>query len=271
VQQEIKKEVKKLIDSNCVIPGEAEACSQVLLVRKPDDTWRFCIDYRELNKVTIPDSFPLPIIDEVLQRLEGKTLYTVFDLLKGYYQLELHENSRKFSAFITSDGVYQWVRIPMGVMNAPSYFQQQIRTVVLSGLEAICIVYIDDVIIFGNSEEEHWRNVRTVLERFKRFGIIVSPKKCQWGMKELQYLGIVVSRSGQWMSEVRKQAFKEIPLPTTMTQLRSFLGAGNYFRKHIEQYARLTKPLFSIVSKGKKTMVNWTPDAIKVSRYTRAP
>jgi len=117
VQQEIKKEVKKLIDSNCVIPGEAEACSQVLLVRKPDDTWRFCIDYRELNKVTIPDSFPLPIIDEVLQRLEGKTLYTVFDLLKGYYQLELHENSRKFSAFITSDGVYQWVRILFSTAN----------------------------------------------------------------------------------------------------------------------------------------------------------
>jgi len=264
VQTEIAKEVRKLIDTNCVIPAEAEACSQVLLVRKTDDSWRFCIDYRELNKVSVPDSFPLPRIEEVLQHLEGKALYSVFDLLKGYYQLALHENSRKYSAFITSEGVYQWVRIPMGVMNAPSYFQQQIRTVVLSGLEAICSVYIDDVIIFGDTVEDHWRNVRTVLNRFQRFGIIVSPKKCQWGLKELQYLGIIVSKEGQRMSEVRKKAFQDIPLPSTMTNLRSFLGAGNYFRKHIKDYAKLTKPLHGIVNKGKKTKVLWTPELVDV-------
>jgi hypothetical protein len=263
MQEEIRREVQKLIEAKCVIRGEASACSQVLLVKKPDESWRFCIDYRSLNSVTIPDSFPLPKIEDVMQKLEGKALYTVFDLLKGYYQIALHPNSQHLSAFITPDGVYKWVRIPMGVMNAPSYFQMKLRTEVLAGLEDSCIVYIDDVIIFGQTKKEHWTNVRKVLERFRQFNIVVSPKKCRWGLLQLQYLGILINSEGQWMSDERKRAFNDIPLPTTMTQLRSFLGAGNYFRKHIEKYAAITASLYQIVSKGKKTLVMWEPHTIE--------
>jgi hypothetical protein len=263
MQEEIRREVQKLIEAKCVIKGEASACSQVLLVKKPDESWRFCIDYRRLNSVTIPDSFPLPKIEDVMQKLEGKALYTVFDLLKGYYQIALHPNSQHLSAFITPDGVYKWVRIPMGVMNAPSYFQMKLRTEVLAGLEDSCIVYIDDVIIFGQTKKEHWTNVRKVLERFRQFNIVVSPKKCRWGLLQLQYLGILINSEGQWMSDERKRAFNDIPLPTTMTQLRSFLGVGNYFRKHIEKYAAITASLYQIVSKGKKTLVMWEPHTIE--------
>jgi hypothetical protein len=254
--------VEKLIKEKCIRECESDACAQVLLVKKSDGTWRFCIDYRNLNDITIPDSYPLPNIEEILQKLKGKALYSVIDLLRGYYQLGLHEDSRYLTAFITKSGVYEWERVPMGAKNAPSYFQRMMQTIVLKGLENICQIYMDDLIVYGNTEQEHWSNLHKVLARLELYGLVIKGEKCRWAQKELQFLGIIINKDGQQMSENRKQALVDMPTPRTLTQIRSFMGAANYFRRFIRDFAEISAPIFKLVKKGPdRTLITWTPSA----------
>jgi len=254
--------VDKLVEEKCINPCESDACAQVLLVKKPDGTWRFCIDYRNLNDITIPDSYPLPNIEEIITKLKGKALYSVIDLLRGYYQLGLHEDSRYLTAFITKSGVYEWLRVPMGAKNAPSYFQRMMKTIVLKGLDDICQIYMDDLIVYGDTKEQHWANLDKVLARLQKYGLVIKGEKCKWAQTELQYLGIVINKDGQRMSDSRKQALFDMPKPTTMTQLRSFMGAANYFHRFIRPFGEIAAPLHKLVKKGPgKALLQWTPEA----------
>ena len=262
MQNIIDAEIDQLLQDDCIEPSTAPAASQILPVLKPDGTWRTCVDYRRLNEITINQHYPLPLIDQIINEIAGKQFYSILDLLKGYYQIAVSPRSRIHTAFVTKKGCYQWKRLPMGVKNATRYFQMHMQHTVLTGLEHICKVYLDDLIIFGNTWEEHWANVSTVLHRLKEYGLVVKGHKCQWGKTEVQYLGIIVNRNGHRLSESRKEALLNMPKPVTQAQLHSFIGLCIFFAKYTEKLAHLLKPLNAMKKKAaNKVEVIWTPEA----------
>ena len=247
---EIRSQTEKMLDSGVIRPSTASAYSQVMLTVKPNGTWRFCIDYRRLNVVTKVKRFPLPKIKELMDRLGSKqaSFYGVIDLTKGYYQAPLCEGSKHLTAFITPNGLYEWNRVAMGLCGAPSYFQEAMATEVLAGLlYEICEVYLDDIIVFGNTEEEFLKNFETVIRALKRFNITVNPDKCQIGLREVEYVGHLINNKGAHFTREKLQKVIEVALPKTSKQLKSFLGLTNYFRDHVRNHSAIVAPLHSML------------------------
>lgn len=263
--EEIRRQVGDLQTLKVITVCLTDFHSQVLLVRKPDGTLRFCIDYRYINAITEDLSYPLPNIPELLNRLAGNKYFTVLDLTSGYHQCPMHEDSKKLTAFLTPFGTFQFERVPFGLKQAPAYFQHIMSDVVLRDLcLVICVGYIDDIIIYAKTKEELLERTRRVLQRFQEFGITIKAKKCKFGLTSVSYVGYVVSEAGISMSNDRRQAVKEMRLPATMTELRAFLGTTNYFRSFIKDYALLSSPLHALDCfgpKSKQRAPQWTPDS----------
>lgn len=243
---EIQRQVIDMMKTNVLSQSDAAAWSQVLLTLKPNGKWRFCIDFRQLNKLMDDRGWPLPRIDELLERV-GRQKPTVFgkmDLTNGYHQMPLAKASRAFTAFKTSMGLYEWKRVPMGLRNAAAYFQQCMATEVLTGLvHAELELYIDDILLHAQTEDEFIERLKRVLTRLKQKGIVLSPNKCSFGMKEVEILGHTVNAEGSHFSKEKLQGVLEFPLPATGTQMQSFLGLCNYFRRHVKEIADTEKPL----------------------------
>ena len=259
---EIENQTVAMKESGVIGDSRAAAHSQVMLTVKPNGTWRFCIDYRRLNAVTKPYNWPLPKIKEMLERLGRKKAkwYGVIDLTKGYYQAPLHENSRHLTAFITPDGLYEWNRVPMGLSGAGPYFQRAMATEVLSGLNhIICEVYLDDIIIFGTTEEEYLKNLDAVLARLEEYNVTVNPDKCRLGLREVEYVGHLISQDGCHFSREKLQKVIEVVQPVTSQELKSFLGLANYFRDNVSNYAAITAPLQAMLTDyNAKRRLDWT-------------
>ena len=245
--KEISAQVQKMLGKQILSDrSRATAHSQVMLTVKTDGSWRFCIDYRRLNVITKPNAWPLPRIKQTLQRIGEKkpSHFAVVDLTKGFFQLEMAKNCQHLTAFITRDGKYEWQRVPMGLTGAPSYFQRAMQVEVLVGLvHHICEVYLDDIIIYGKTEEEFLINLRLVLERLKEFNITCNPKKCKIGLEEIEYVGHVINKDGITFSREKLQKVIDVPVPETCKQLRSFVGLANYFRDHVENHSARIEPL----------------------------
>ena len=170
-------------------PSTSPWSSPIVLVSKPDGSTRFCIDYRKVNLVTKKDAYPLPRIDDTLNALGGAKYFTTLDLQSGYWQVALEEKSKEVTAFTTSKGHWEFNVLPFGLTNAPATFQR-LMDLVLTGLHwSECLVYLDDIIIFGRTFDEHLSRSRTVLERLNQAGLTLKPSKCQWARNEVKYLG----------------------------------------------------------------------------------
>ena len=261
-QEELRRQTQELLDRDCIEPCQEPVFSQPVLAKKPNGKWRFCIDYRVLNACSESLGWPIPKIKEVLNRLGAKRAkyYGVIDLTAGYHQAELDPKSRKYTTFKTHMGTYQWKRVPFGLKGAPSYYQQQIADALEGLLYMRCEVYIDDIIIYGTTEEEFLDNLRVVLERLNERGITVNPAKCKFGLQEVEYVGHVVSREGLTMSEEKKAKVLDFPIPDTIKQLRGFLGLVNYFRDHVRGYAATCAPMHALTTQAGKR-IRWTEEA----------
>jgi hypothetical protein len=231
-QYEIGRQKNKMLANNIIRPSQAAFYSQVLLTPKPDDKWRFCIDYRFLNWVTQAMGWPIPNITLMLQRLGSRKskYYGLMDLTSGYFQAPLSEASRKFTAFITFMGVFEWLRVPMGLKGAPSYFQQIIATVVLAGLfYIICEVYIDDIIVHGPTEIDFLNNIEEVFKRLRKHKITLNPDKCHLGLTQIEFVGHVINEEGIHFSDEKLMRVLEFKQPRIACEMKSFLGLANYF------------------------------------------
>jgi hypothetical protein len=248
---EVYKQVNKMLPLGVIRESNVEFYSQVHLTPKPTPgEWRFCIDYRRLNEASKGLGWPIPNISDMLRRLGDRKakFFCKLDLTAGYHQAPLEENSRKYTAFRTAHGLYEWNRVPMGLKGAPSYFQHVMQSEVLTGLQYnICEIYIDDIIIFAETSAELVDNLRMVLERLQKHNISVSPEKCSFGLREVEFVGHTLDKDGLHFTRAKLDKVLHIPLPVTSKQLKSFLGVTIFFSDHIYGYTDLAKPLHNML------------------------
>jgi len=248
-QPEIEANVKKLLQTGAIEPACSPWSSNVLLVRKKDGTYQFCVDYRKLNELTEKDSYPLPRIDQCLDSLGGATLFSCLDLQAGYWQAALDPTDAAKTAFTVRSGSYQFKVLSMGLANAPSQFQR-LMNLVLSGLlwEA-CLVYLDDVIIYSATFEQHLERLAAVLHRFRCANLKLKPRKCQLFCEQVHFLGHVISAAGVLPDPSKVDTIQQWPATTNVSEVRSFLGLASYYRRFIPQFADIARPLHTLTAK----------------------
>ena len=259
------KTLQTLISQGIVEKSQSPHYSQILMVPKPDGTFRMCVDYRALNDCTSDASWPIPNIAEMLRRIGNQKpkIFGIMDLTQGYHQAPLTYATRAYTAFITFSGVYQFTRLPFGPKRAPSYFQEIMATVVLAGLMyMICEMYIDDCNVFADNNIEFVSRLRQILERFRKHNLYLKASKCFFGYSEIEFVGKVVSEEGLKVSQKKIQSVLDFPLPTVSKQLKSFLGTANYLRDFVRGYSTISQPLHQLLTDYNKTRrISWTPES----------
>ena len=237
---EIERQVDILLKLGVIRESTSPYHSHVHLVPKPGDKWRFCLDFRFLNTCTEMEGGVIPNIAETLQRIGSRRpkFFGVIDFTSGYHQAPIAEESIPYTAFVTRRGKYEWKRVPMGLKGAPSYFQREIATRVLAGyLGVFCELYLDDLIIFAETEEEFAEYLEKILERLREHNITCNPEKCRFGHNSIEYLGHVIDSEGITFSKKKKQEVRNFPQPKFLKQLQGFLGLVNYFGDHLRNMA----------------------------------
>ena len=258
VRQEVRRQVQEMLDKDIIEPSTSNFGSPVLLVSKPDGSSRFCVDYRKLNSMTKVDCHPIARADDCLESLgaSGAKYFSSLDLESGYWQLPVHPDSRPYTAFVTHDGLYQCKRMSFGLVNAPSVFTR-LMTRVLQGLNwEICLVYIDDIIIFSKSFEEHLKRMRLIFDRFRSAGLTVKPKKSFFGQERIKFLGHYVSEKGIEPMEEKCKVIQNFPRPKKVKDVRSFLGLAGYYRRFIKNFSKISGPLVDLTKH--ETVFDWT-------------
>ena len=250
-----------MLDLDIVEECSSEWSSPILLVPKKADPsgekkWRIVVDYRLLNKKIQDDKFPLPNITDILDSLSGAMYFSHLDLSQGYYQLELHPESRKYTAFTTNRAQYQMKRLPMGLKTSPHAFSR-LMTIATSGLNyENCFVCLVDLIAFGRNLEDHNKNLMHVLSRFRQVNLKLNPTKCEFLKKEILYLGHIISAEGILPDPGKIEVLKQYPIPKTTDETKRFVAFANYYRKYIPNFAEIVLPLNKLSRKD--VTFNWS-------------
>lgn len=252
----VQKMIQGMLQQGIIEPSGGAWASPIVLVRKKDGSYRFCVDFRRLNDVTKKDVHPLPRIDDALDTLAGSKWFSTLDLASGYWQVEMDSADKEKTAFITPFGLHQFRVMPFGLTNAPSTFQR-LMSMVLAGLSWVtCLVYLDDIIIFSHTVEGHLQRLTEVLQRLKEAGLKIKPNKCHLLRKSVRYLGYVVSEKGLTADADKVKCVENWPTPTDQESLRQFLGFASYYRKFIRNFANIAAPLHALTDKSKPWL--WT-------------
>ena len=246
---EVKQYVEDLLNRRWIRKSKSAYSSPVVCVRKKDGTLRLCIDYRELNRRTVTDRHPLPRVQTTLENLGGNSWFSLLDQGKAYHQGFIHPEDQYKTAFVTPWGLYEWVRVPFGLKNAPAEFQRFMENCLDGIRDDICIPYLDDVIVFSRTFEEHVEHVRTVIRRLRQHGVKLKAKKCKLFKREVHCLGRVVSEQGYKMDPSNIQAVLSLKerQPRTVGEVRQLLGLLGYYRRYIPDFSRLARPLFNLL------------------------
>ncbi|XP_052406338.1 uncharacterized protein LOC127952096 [Carassius gibelio] len=257
-----ENEVTLMQQMDIVEPSKSEWCNPVVLVPKKDNTLRFCIDFRYLNSVSKFDSYPMPRIEELTEKLGKAKFISTIDLSKGYWQVPLDLESRELTAFRTPRGLMHFRVLPFGLHGAPPTFQRLMDTV-LDGLGEFAAAYLDDVVIFSTSWESHLHHLQTVFQRIKVAGLTINPAKCSLVKTETEYLGYTLGNGVIKPQVLKVGAIQSCPLPATKKQIRSFLGLVGWYRKFIPHFSTIAAPLTDLIKKTSPTKVQWTVPAEK--------
>ena len=244
-----RREVKRVLDEHHeagnISPSSSPVTSPVLFARKANGTIRYCIDYSRLNAVTENDRYPLPRIDEVLRLVLGSKILSEIDIHQAFHGVEIEEKSRPLTTFPTTFGAWHWNVMPLGLSNAPLTWQRVINDTLFEGLGSFYCAYVDDMIIWSPSVEQHRWDVRTVLQRLPDKGLSIKVEKCEFDLKETRYLGHILSTSGIRPDPCKVQALLDWPVPNTTKEVHQLHGLGSYYRGYIEGFARIAMPSLS--------------------------
>ena len=263
--EEVWKHLQEMLAIGAIQKSTSPWASPVVLVCKKDGSLWFCIDLRKLNDQTIKDAQSLPRIKDSLDCLNGATIFMSLDLQLGYWQVEMAEDSKPLTAFTVGPlGFYECVQMPFGLTNALATFQCLMETCLGEMHLKWCIIYLDDIIVFFKTPEEHRERLRGVFAKLAATGLRLKPSKCDFFKSKVNYLGHIVSKDSIETDPRKIEAIKKWPVPKTVTEVRSFLGFTNYYRKFIPRYAQVAKPLNQLVfgdnANKKKALVNWTSE-----------
>ncbi len=254
----VKQELEKMKEAGIITPSNSQWASPIVLVPKKDGTMRMCVDYRKLNSVSTADAYPMPRIDELIDRLGGAKYISTLDLTRGYWQVPVAPECYDKTAFTTPFGLFNFTVMPFGLQGAPATFQRMMDTL-LMGAQEYSAAYLDDLVIYSDTWEQHLVHIRGVLLRLRRAGLTAKPSKCKLATKECSYLGHIV-RNGEVRPELDKmQAVANFPRPKTRKDVRSFLGLSGYYRRFIPDYATIALPLTDLTRRRSKS-INWTTE-----------
>ncbi|RXN31663.1 Retrovirus-related Pol poly from transposon [Labeo rohita] len=247
--REVKEYIQELLVKGWVVKSHSPYAAPVICVRKRDGTLRLCIDYRLLNNKTVPDKHPLPRIQDLTDSLGGYSWFSILDQGKAYHQGFIAEGSRYLTAFTTPWGLYEWVRIPFGLSNAPAAFQRSMEEMLDTLRDECCIPYLDDVLCFSKSFDEHVQVLRKVLKALQRHGVKLKPEKCELFRKEVRYVGRLVSAEGVKVDPKDIEAVQALKhrRPQTVGDVRQLLGFLSYYRTYVQDFSRIAKPLYDLL------------------------
>ncbi|KAJ9546624.1 hypothetical protein OSB04_019167 [Centaurea solstitialis] len=248
--QELSNQLQELSAKGFIRPSGSPWGAPILFVKKKDGSLWMCIDYRELNKVTIKNRYPLPRIDDLFDQLQGEAWFSKIDLRSGYHQLKVKEADVSKTAFRTWYGNFEFLVMPFGLTNAPAAFMDLMNRVCRPMLDKSVIVFIDDILIYSKTKEEHVTHLREVLEVLRREGLYAKFSKCAFWLQEVQFLGHIVNREGIKVDPSKIEAVMSWEVPKTLSEIRSFLGLAGYYRRFIEGFSRIAVPLMRLTKKS---------------------
>lgn len=258
---EIQKQIKDMLRQNIIRESNSPFNSPLWVVEKKLDNsglkkYRIVIDYRKLNEYTVSDKYPIPNLNCLLDKLGKSQYFTTIDMAKGFYQIPVREEDRKKTAFSTPQGHYEFVRMPFGLKNAPSTFQRLMNNVLRDFINKICIVYMDDILVFSTSLQEHLESLKCIFTALRKAKLKIQTDKCNFLKKETQFLGHLLTTSGVKPNMEKVAIIRKLKIPTTAKQIKSFLGITGFYRKFVKDYAKIAYPMTRFLKKGQTVNTN---------------
>ena len=242
-EREVNEQLEIMQRDNIISLSKSPWASPMVVVKKKDNSLRLCVDYRRLNSVTEGDSFPLPSIEELLLKVRNSKFFSTLDLKSGYHQVSVAPEDRHKTAFIIGDRLFEYNTLPFGVKNAPSHFSRLMNSILSSIIGTAVLIYLDDIVVLGNTVEEHAANLIKVLEILKKYNLKCSLRKCKFFQSHVEFLGHIISSDGIRPVHDKVEAIKNFPVPKNAKQINSFLGLCSYYRKFIARFAEISRPL----------------------------
>src|SRR5579859_325094 len=249
---ELKVRLQELLDKGFIRPSASPWGCPALFVKKKDDTLRMCVDYRPLNAVTVKNKYPLPRIDLLFDQLAGAKVFSKIDLRSGYHQIKIRPSDVPKTAFSTRYGRYEYLVMSFGLTNAPAYFMYLMNSVFLPELDRFVVVFIDDILVYSKTVEEHEEHLSTVLQRLRDHQLYAKFSKCSFWMEEISFLGHVLSSEGITVDPSKVRDVLEWKPPRTVHEIRSFLGLAGYYRRFIPNFSKIAQPMTNLLHKGEK-------------------
>ncbi|GJR84785.1 putative reverse transcriptase domain-containing protein [Tanacetum coccineum] len=250
--KELSEQLKELSDKGFIRPSSSPWGAPVLFVKKKDGSFRMCIDYRELNKLTVKNRYPLPRIDDLFDQLQGSSVYSKIDLRSGYHQLRVREEDILKTAFRTRYGHYEFQVMPFGLTNAPAVFMDLMNRVCKPYLDKFVIVFIDDILIYSKNKQEHEEHLKLILELLKKEELYAKFSKCEFWIPKVQFLGHVIDSEGIHVDPAKIESIKDWASPKSPTEIHQFLGLAGYYRRFIEGFSKIAKPMTKLTQKKVK-------------------
>jgi hypothetical protein len=250
--KELKKQLTELQEAGYIRSSSSPWGAPIQFVQKKDGSQRMCVDYRSLNDVTVKNKYPLPCIDDLFDQMRGARVFSKIDLWSGYHQMRIRPSDIPKTAFSTRYGLFEFTVMSFGLTNALAYFMNLMNKVFMEYLDRFVVVFIDDILIYSKSDSDHEEHLRLVLQKLRDNQLYTKFSKCEFRIGEVSFLGHIISNGGISVDPANVKEIMEWSVPTTVMEIRGFLGLAGYYRRFIEGFYRIAKPMTSLLEKGRE-------------------